>query len=242
MDETKVKGLLERLEAMKRNDRRLAKIGSITYAEAGRRAAHMGRETGREILQFLKENGDGITEAEALMFIPPALRGNYRYSVNLAKAAQANVNKKAGIGLQALGADFDEEKAANLAKHISEVGAAPEVVALVEQNARHVVDATLWKNAAAHENAGLQVRVIRTYDGVGLHGGKDGCEWCLERVGEWAHVADAQAAGAFERHAGCGCEIIYQTVRLNWQRQGKDMTWRDMESKDALKRRKSYGL
>ncbi len=241
MDEMQVKGLLERLDAMKRNDRKLAKMGSITYAEAGRRAAHMGRETGKEILKFLQENGE-VTEAEALTFIPPALRGNYRYSVNLAKAAQENVNKRAGIGLQALEADFDEEKAANLAKHVSEVGATPEVVNLVEQNARHVVDATLRKNATAHENAGLQVRVIRTYDGVGLHNGKDGCEWCLDRVGEWAHVADAQAAGAFERHAGCGCEIMYQTVRLNWQKQGKDMTWRDMEPKDALDRRKSYGL
>jgi len=240
MAETDV--LLKKLDRIRAET--AGKMGrAITYAEAGRRVSRMASATGRELLYFMRDNYEtGITEAEAMTIIPPALRGNYRTASALALSAQETVNKRAKIGLKPIEAEFDEDKAANLARHVAETGPAPELVTLVEQNARAVVDDTLKKNATAHENAGLQVRVIRTYDGVGLANGKVSCEWCMDRVGEWEHVADAQAAGAFERHSGCGCEIVYQTVRLQWQKQGKDMNWRDIEPKDALARRRTYGL
>lgn len=235
--------LLKELEAMRDNTQRLSKMGAagaISYAEVGRKVARYGQAAGRKILQFLKENyPEGITEAEALELIPPALRGNYQYAVNLAASAQNQVNKKAGIGLKAIKPEFDEEKAVNMAKHVAEAGATDDVVKLVAANARSVVDSTILVNASAQENAGLHVRVIRKYDGVGVHNGRDACEWCLDRQGEWEHVADAQADGAFERHPGCGCEIIYQTVRLQWQTQGRNSTWTDISIEEARRRRRS---
>ena len=72
-------------------------------------------------------------------------------------------------------------------------------------------------NAQAQDAIGLKVRITRTYDDVGLHGGKDDCEWCLERVGDWDNYKDAYDAGAFERHPGCGCLITYEV--------GKTRTW-----------------
>lgn len=235
--------LVKQLEAMRDNTQRLSKMaasGSISYAEAGKRVSQYGQSAGRTILSFLKENfPDGIAEDDALELIPPALRVNYKYAVNLATSAQEQVNKKARIKLKALSPDFNEEKAVNMAKHIADTGITDDVVKLVQENARSVVDSTIAVNANAHENAGLSVRVIRKYDGVGVHNGRDACEWCLERQGEWEHVADAQADGAFERHPGCGCEIIYQTTRLQWQSQSRGSNWTNISIEEVRQRRRS---
>lgn len=80
------------------------------------------------------------------------------------------------------------------------------------------IDHVLQKNAEAAENAGMEVKVSRKYDGKGLSGGR-ACEWCLERECDDLSYQEAYDLGAFERHEGCGCVITYTSARgeLTWQ-------------------------
>lgn len=71
-----------------------------------------------------------------------------------------------------------------------------------------IVDATIQKNAELLNDLGVYAMVTRIYDGVGLHDGKQPCQWCIERAGTWTYE-EANANGVFERHTGCGCTIVY---------------------------------
>ena len=97
-------------------------------------------------------------------------------------------------------------------------------------------DDSIKQNASASENAGLVTRVTRTYDNVGVHNRKDDCEWCLSRCGVDMTLQEAYEKGAFERHPGCGCEILYKTStgtkrQTNW----RNNTWSDVD--DDLRRK-----
>lgn len=68
------------------------------------------------------------------------------------------------------------------------------------------------ENARLRDELGLETTVVRLYDGVGLKGGSEPCEWCISREGVYSYE-DAVANGVFERHPGCGCTIEYHTSR-----------------------------
>lgn len=71
-----------------------------------------------------------------------------------------------------------------------------------------VIDDFVQTNAEVAQKAGFHPKIIREYDGVGLHDGKDACDWCLQRAGEWDY-GEAYDNGVFERHSGCGCRTTY---------------------------------
>ena len=77
------------------------------------------------------------------------------------------------------------------------------------------------ENSALREELGFREVVIRTYDDVGLHGGKDRCEWCIEREGTWDY-AEARDNGVFERHPGCNCSI--ETITEKGRQRQTDWT------------------
>lgn len=107
--------------------------------------------------------------------------------------------------------------------------------------ARSNADRSMRQNAGNAEGAGLITKVIRTYDDVGLHGGKDRCEWCESREGEWTYE-EALQKGVFERHPGCECEIEISTTKGD--RRQSDWThneWEDVGENNTEKR-KDYGI
>lgn len=118
---------------------------------------------------------------------------------------------------------------------------AGKVVAAVTTMSQKVLDDSGKENMAAASSAGLETHVIRSYDDVGLHDGKDECEWCKSREGDWGY-RDAIRNGVFERHPGCECTIDYVTEKgtqrqTNWQ----SNTWQDVQDPETLKTRQRYG-
>lgn len=81
-----------------------------------------------------------------------------------------------------------------------------------ETLARKVMDDSFRHNAENASGAGLEVRVSREYDGVGLSNGRL-CYWCLSRCGVNMTLAEAKSKGTFERHEGCGCIIEYVSLK-----------------------------
>ena len=190
---------------------------AATYKDAQSYAT----KTAEALIDVIKRyvNITALTQDEALELFPAALERNYAEVARIAANVQQKINKSAGLGLKALTPDFNLEKAQGLATAITDAEQITEdyIRNLVINNSRSIVDDTVRINAAAESNMGLTIRITRRYDDVGLHNGKDVCEWCKEREGEWDDYQEAYNAGCFERHPGCGCVIDYHV--------GKTHTW-----------------
>lgn len=192
-------------------------VKAATYKDA----QNYSTKTAEALIDVLKRYVDvtALTQDEALELFPAVLERNYVEVVRICANVQQKINKRAGLGLKALEPEFNLEKAQGLATAITDMEEVTDdyIRNLVINNSRSIVDDTVRINAEAEANMGLVVHITRRYDDVGLHGGKDVCQWCLDREGEWDSYPEARAAGVFERHPGCGCVIDYHV--------GKTRTW-----------------
>lgn len=110
---------------------------------------------------------------------------------------------------------------------------------IISTDSAKISDDSLKENAEFADRAGLEVRVTRVYDGVGLSRERQ-CQWCLDRCGNEMTLAEAYERGAFQRHPGCGCIIEYTSAKGERSVQtGKYSGW---NFADELEKRKSIGL
>lgn len=192
---------------------------AATYKDA----QNYSTKTAEALIDVLKRYVDvtALTQDEALELFPAVLERNYVEVARICANVQQKIYKSADLGLKALEPEFNLGKAQGLAVAITDMEEATDdyIRNLVINNSRSIVDDTIRINAAAASNMGLTVHITRTYDDVGLHGGKDVCQWCMDRVGDWTDYGEAFRAGAFERHPGCGCMIEYHV--------GKTHTWQN---------------
>lgn len=113
------------------------------------------------------------------------------------------------------------------------------LVSTLNTMSKKTMDDSIRYNAENVSSVGLEVRVTRVYDGIGLSGGRR-CEWCLERCGEDMTIEEAYRIGAFQRHDGCGCIIEYTSKKgAKTIQTGKFSGWNFAEE---LEKRKSIGL
>ena len=159
-----------------------------------------------------------MSEAETEAILQALTKQVEKDVSRVSTATQRSLLRKAGTGLSALDVEHDPRQIRELAAEIAGKEITDDFLKTQLSNqAMKFADRITAVNAQAQDAIGLKVRITRTYDDVGLHGGKDDCEWCLERVGDWDNYKDAYDAGAFERHPGCGCLITYEV--------GKTRTW-----------------
>lgn len=200
--------------------RRLAQKAT-TYADA----QTFAKKAGEELFATLNRMGDisQIPQDELSEILTAMLRETHSEVSRVCRRVQANINEIAGLdGLGVLEPEFSQERAGGIATAITDSAqdVAPEYIRnLIVNNSVSNVDESIRRNSSAHESMGLKVHIVRKYDHVGLHGGKEDCQWCLDREGEWTDYAEALADGAFERHPGCGCLITYEV--------GKTRTWQN---------------
>lgn len=120
-----------------------------------------------------------------------------------------------------------------------------ELIESIEKSAdvdsRKVLDDSLRYNAENASGAGLEVRVTREYDEVGLSGGRE-CQWCIDRCCTDLPYREAYDRGAFERHPGCRCTIEYVSARgVKTYQTGKSSP-NNWISEDEFNWRVNYGL
>lgn len=246
MDEqTVIRELLASLKKKQVAVAEMARKGKITYAEAGKRAAEMGKATGEVVFTHLSKlyPEGSVGRDEALRVIEPALKSAHEYSVSLAEAAQEEVNKEAGVGLKPLVPEYNKNSAIELAELLAEKENFLEhenpFVLQAERDVRQVIDGAVRLNAEAQDRAGLEAYVTRIYDDVGLHDGKDPCQWCLDRAGQWT-VSEALEAGVFARHPGCECTIVYTPKKGTTTVRVGGSGWQDVDVA-KIEARKRYG-
>ena len=213
-------------EAAMRADKKISVLygkvsaGTATYQEAGQFASMSGDHIGGILVRNLDEvYPNGITVAEAMDLIPQPLRKNEEYVRNVTIRIQRTVNERAGVGLKALPGKMNPEMVSNLAEDVASGVSRGQILKECENISRKIVDDAAQKNAAMQSRVGMKVRVTREYDDVGVHNGKDRCQWCLDRCGTDMPYDEAYAKGAFERHPGCGCIITYTSKKGTITRQ-----------------------
>ena len=247
-----VKKTLEKYDQKIARDAKIAELdrkareGMNKWRAAEELASRIGMTTAQVLLSdLLDEYPDGkIPEDAAKALTVPLMKHNYERVSATAEAAQTATNEAAGVGLKALTPEFNKDRAEGIAKNIASWDNLAEhkdqVTKEVENNSHSIVDDTIRVNASAQESAGLKVSVTRIYDGVGLSNGRI-CQWCLDRCGTNMSYAEAYEKGAFQRHPGCGCELLY-SVGKRTQRQA-DWTknkWEIVADNRILEKRQQY--
>lgn len=192
-----------------------SKKNAVTYADADRYAVMVGSKMAKAFEKTLVDADliESVIEHDLASTIVPRMTAGMDESVGaVARRAQATVNKRGRVGLNVLSAAPNQSRTDGLVTFLSD-RLFPEIQEKFGQNlvnyAQSVSTDTMKANIDAQEAIGVKAIVERIYDGVGLHDGKQPCEWCLARAGVWSY-ADANANGVFERHDGCGCTITYQ--------------------------------
>ena len=188
--------------------------------------------SGDELAQTISVLADiaSMSEDELAQLLDACLKVNHGNVTAVCMRAQGAVNRRARLNIGALTADYSPEVARTMAAKLidSQDPSFEHLKNLVIKETMGAVDRTISKNAAAQSEMGLTCRIVRKYDDVGLHDGKDPCQWCLAREGEWDNYQDAYNAGAFERHDGCGCMITYEVGRTRTWSASKG-TWTNMD-------------
>ena len=226
---------------------RLLKAGKAGHKQALQLAQETGGSLADSLISAILPGlgpDETISVDDALAVIPQALRSNHRYVNEYLAQVQRRLNESAGIGLQPVNAAFDETGARIIAKEVAKDfrKAVKEFKTEVKTFSAHTVDSSIRANAKAQTEAGLNVTVTRIYDGVGLSNGRT-CQWCLDRCGTDMPYSEAYEKGAFERHPGCGCELLYKVnKRVQRQIDWTSNKWEDVTDEKALEKRKTYGL
>ena len=201
-----------------------------SYLDADALALDIARAFGKALKLNL---GDDILTGDAYREIirevlPPGLEDIHDQVSSFAQIVERGMNQRGGIGLNPVKAELRRDKVAEIVKTATGVDTFGEIEGRLNADtmnfAQNAATETMKANAQLSEAVGFEVTVDRTYDGVGVHNGKDACEWCLSKEGHWSY-SEALANGVFERHPGCGCEIVY-TRDGRSQRQSN---WRNNE-------------
>lgn len=179
--------------------------------------------------ELLDEAG-ALTDEVANAILKGPLQKTFDDSARYTANVQEMINRRSGMGIKGVAAEYDraiEGKAIQNAvgKEFSTVkeNLKKEIIASALQGQGD----TLRDCSEVLENLGVDVIVSRTYDGVGVHNGRDDCQWCLQRCGTYYGYGEAEEAGAFERHPGCGCtiEILHNTLGYQKQTNWQNNTW-----------------
>lgn len=182
-----------------------------------------------ELTAAITAAGDiaGLQESELTELLDAGLRANHADVVRICRKVQRRINDKARLGIGTLTPEYDSRKAASVAQALTEAAVTNDaLLAQLKKAVLGVVDESIKRNFEAAGEIGLNVRITRRYDNIGLRSGTkhaEDCQWCLAREGTWDNVDEAEAAGAFERHPGCGCVITYEV--------GKTRTWSNAAGK-----------
>ena len=194
--------------------------GKADYLDADRYALELASVLGKVLQQHLGEgklDGDAYREVIESV-LPSELFGIYEDVADYAKAIQQGINERAGIGLNAVRPEFNQQEAAAITDKAVSVNAFDDIPGGLTQDMQHmaqnVATDTMKANAKLANDVGMEATVTRIYDGVGVHTQNGGeyrkeCKWCKDRCGTDVPYSQAIARDMFRRHPGCGCEIQY---------------------------------
>lgn len=178
----------------------------VSYREAEEYAARIGELLSRA----LKENitaeilpGGKMPLELAEEILRPLLTQNYDEASRVAAQVQQSLNRRAGLGMNALQPEVNEDRATGIIEKISSYDSYEEASWLtgepVVNYTQSAVEDTIRKNADAHFKAGLSPKIKRIATG-------GCCKWCRSLAGTYDYPVDRDV---YRRHESCRCLVLY---------------------------------
>ena len=224
-------------------DRRIAQIskrirdGTATFVDGHDYAERLGENLSRALIQNL--NAETLPDGRlyyniAKRTVTPALENNYNLTNDVAADIQKILDESAGIGLNAVRADFPKERIQGLIDKMTADGITLEeaLVWLAEpiiNNSEAFFDDFIDSNAKFRNDVGLKATLTRTAD-------PKCCDWCAALEGTYDY--DNAPEDIYRRHEFCRCIVTYQSGKKS-QNVWSKRSWES--SSDELNRRKAIG-
>lgn len=209
-------------EALK-NDKEIARLyekirsGKATYEEAQIFSQRIGKLSSLALT-------DNIT-AEALpdgkMYfniaertVRPALERDYELISDVSAEVQASLNEAAGIGMNPVIPEMNEDRVSGLIDKLTEDGKPfDDVRSFLEDPVmnfcQNIVDESVRANAEMHYTSGLTPKIKR------IMTGHKACEFCIERAGEFKYPLPDNRI--YQRHENCRCLVLYDPGNGKYQ-------------------------
>ncbi|WP_311376142.1 hypothetical protein [Anaerococcus lactolyticus] len=170
----------------------------------------------------------------AQRIIDPNMHMTYDMVGDYSRDVQALLNQEAGISIQALKADINQDRIDKIVEKVSIYDSYDDGKWLLDEPminfAQSIVDSTIKKNADFHYKAGFRPKIVRKEQG-------GCCTWCKEVAGVYDYE-EVKATGnnVFRRHRYCRCTVDYVPDKGKrqdvWSKQ-----WNDPEKRDKIKER-----
>ena len=192
---------------------RMVQKNSATFPDAQKYAKRLGELLGETLLEELKENvlPDGkLYWNIADRTIRPMLNQNYDLVNKAAAEVQKILDKKDGIGLNAVKAARPDERIKGLLDNATVDGlefseVQRRMTTPVQNITESFFDDFVYENAAFRYEAGMNPQIVRVLVG------KSPCKWCKSLAGVYDYD-DVRDTGnpVFQRHTDCHCQIYFK--------------------------------
>lgn len=228
-------------------DRRIAQIskrirdGTATFIDGHDYAERLGENLSRALISNLTEQTlpDGkLYYNIAKRTVTPALEENYNLTNEVAADIQKNLDEVAGIGLNAVKADFPAERIQGLIDKMTADGITLEealrwIGEPIINNSEAFFDDFIKENVKFRHNVGLKATLTRSVS-------SGCCKWCEDLAGvyDYANLPDDIADNIYRRHEFCRCTVTYQSEKTS-QNVWSKRIWES--SSEELDRRKTLG-
>ena len=224
-------------------DRRIRQIsqrirdGTATFVDGHDYAERLGENLSKALVTNL--TADTLPDGKlyyniAKRTVTPALEENYNLTNEIAAEIQKLLDESAGIGLNAVRADFPAERIQGLIDKMTADGITLEraLVWLTEpiiNNSEAFFDDFIDSNARFREDVGLKATITRSV-------APGCCEWCDKMAGTFDYRDKPD--DIFRRHEFCRCTVTYQSNKTS-QNVWSKRTWKS--SSEEIARRQQIG-
>lgn len=220
---------------VKELEKKLAK-GKTTYSEANEYSI----EVGKALSQSFKNNLSSEILPDGKMYyniadriIQDRLKNNHKLISKFSKETQTQLNKKAGLNIQGVEPEINQNRIDGIVNRISEEEKYDDIKWILDEPvinfSQSIVDETINANVKLHHKLGLQPKIVRTSTGKC-------CDWCSEVVGIYRYP-DEVPDEIYKRHRYCRCKVDYHPGDGKIQNV-HSKKWYDPEKDDKIKQRK----
>lgn len=177
--------------------------------------------------RLFSENVLLMSDVERITANDTLLKDRYKDINDLLDKVQRTVDKKQGINIRPQHAPFNQERADQIGRALTDKTVSEETIQRRAGSApatmtRAMQDDYVEENAKFRSDAGLKTYLVRVTDG-------DCCEWCTKVAGRYEYGTEPH--DIYRRHDNCGCSVTYENGR---QRQNvwTKKTW-EVPAEDA---------
>lgn len=218
---------------------------TATYLDAHNEAMEIGRllsESWKTNLADALTDGRLTEEAAAAVIKNPVLKAKKDLAKST-KDIQETLNTNAGLGLNAIEPEFNENQLDGIITGITQAEdvmlKSDDFYAQITNLFEGYVDDSVRENADFQYNAGLEPQIERYASGKC-------CKWCANLIGKYPYEQVSNRGNdVFRRHKNCHCVVLYNprtgryqnvhkyTTRRETDKDGKDITTKIRELYEA---------